>query len=123
MARFRLTSPRIKVAENDVERACLDFLRWRRYRPVRLHSGLLKTPDGRWIRVGEPGLPDYIVAHGKVPCFFLEVKRPGGHLSAEQQTKISELCQSYGLAAVVVDGVEALAAWVKQHEADHATRG
>jgi hypothetical protein len=52
MPRFRLTPPNPKLVENDVERACLDVLRIRGYRPVRLHSGLLRTPDGRWLRVG-----------------------------------------------------------------------
>src|SRR5215813_10342973 len=55
MKRFRLTSPRVKLVENDVERACVDLLRLRGYYVVRLQSGLFRTPDGRWIRIGEPG--------------------------------------------------------------------
>ena len=51
MKRFRLTAPRVKLAENDVERAAIDLLRLKGYYVVRLQSGLLKTPDGRWIRV------------------------------------------------------------------------
>ena len=43
MARFRLTGDKLKLSENDVERACLDLLRYRRFYPVRLNSGKFKT--------------------------------------------------------------------------------
>ena len=79
MSRFRLTSPpKPKLSENDVERACLDVLRYRGYRPVRVPAGKYRTPDGqRWVQIGEPGMPDYVIQQ-----FFLEVKRPGGRVVA-----------------------------------------
>jgi hypothetical protein len=48
MPRFRLTSPpKPKLSENDVERTCLDVLRYRGYRPVRVPAGKYRTPDGQ----------------------------------------------------------------------------
>ena len=119
---FRLTAPILRLSENDVERQCLDVLQRRGYRPQRQNSGLLVTPErlcpecrakARWIRVGEPGLPDYIVVKHD---FYLEVKRPNGVLSPQQQLKILELEQGWGLKVAVIDSVEALAAWLEHHE-------
>jgi hypothetical protein len=115
MRRFRLKSPP-RLTENDVERACLDLLRLRGYWVIRQQSGLFKTPDGRWIRLGETGLPDYAAIHSRFPGFLLEVKRPGTGPSPEQETKINQLRMGYSLAIGVVDSVEALLQWLNQHE-------
>ena len=112
MSRFRLTSSRITLTENDVERQCIDLLRLKGYYVVRLQSGLLKTPDGRWIRVGEPGLPDYVCVKRD---FFLEVKRPWGKLSGAQVNKIFEL-EACGYAVAAIDSVERLATWLADYE-------
>src|SRR5262245_44856852 len=100
MKRFRLTSPRVKLVENDVEKACVDLLRLRGYYVVRLQSGLLKTPDGRWIRVGERGLPDYACLKHD---FFLEVKAPGKLPTGAQIEKAIELEKCYRIAVATVD--------------------
>src|SRR5262245_28945840 len=113
MKRFRLTSPRIKLAENDVERACVDLLRLRGYYAGRLQSGVFRTPDGRWIRIGEPGLPDYCCLKRD---FFLEVKAPKRKLSAAQVDKIFELEAAHRIAVATIDSVERLAAWLDEHE-------
>jgi len=111
---FELTSPRLN--ENDIEAQCLGLL-WRRgYYPVRLNSGLFKTADNRWVRVGERGLPDYIAIHERYRGFFLEVKRPGGKLSEDQQIKIRNLRHAYHLRVAAVDSVETLHAWLNEHE-------
>ena len=110
MARFRLTSPRVKVKERDVKRACLDILRYRGFLPIPLTVGLFKTPDGRYVRIGEPGLPDVVVAR-----FFVELKRPGGELSSEQVAKIREF-ECYGVPTVVPDSPEALVAWLAEYQ-------
>jgi hypothetical protein len=119
MARFRLRPNEFKPSENDVERACKDLLYLRGYRPLRENSGLFPTPDSlcdqcrakaRWVRVGEPGMPDY-----SIPRFMMEVKRPGGKLSAEQEAKIFEL-EIHGVRVAVVDSAEALLAWLEAYE-------
>lgn len=120
MARFRLTSPKIELSENEVEKQCLDVLRLNRFSPLRLQSGLFIAPDReviqalkrlsvrpRWITIGERGIPDYVI-----PAFFLEVKRPGGELSPEQTQKIWELEKIWGLQTIVIDNVAELIAWL-----------
>jgi hypothetical protein len=108
---FRLEPPPPPV-ENDVKRACLALLRrlgyWARRHPV----GKYKTPDGRWIQIGEEGEPDWIVLHSSLPGFLLELKRPGGVLSPVQHRKIAQLKNGYRLAVAVVDSSRALADWL-----------
>jgi len=116
---FRLTAPKIKLVENDVEKACLDLLRLKDYYPIRLQSGLLKTPDGRWLRVGEPGLPDYVIVKHD---FFLEVKAPGGKLSEAQIAKIFEIEKVRRIPVATVDSVEHLAAWLDALKKERAGR-
>jgi hypothetical protein len=111
-----LTAP-LPLAENDVERACLDLLRLRGYWISRQHVGRFRTIDGRWIVIGEKGLPDYIVIHAKYPGFLLEVKRQsGGVLSAEQIVKIQQLTLGYRLRVAVVTSSQELQDWLTRHE-------
>jgi hypothetical protein len=117
-ARFQLKAPKVRLSENNVEGACLDILRLRGYLVLRQESGLFKTPDGRWIRVGQKGLPDYAALHGQHLSFLLEVKRPGGKLSPDQSRKIQEISLAYRVPVVVVDSAAALGAWLNEHEAN-----
>jgi hypothetical protein len=73
----------LKLSENHVRTACLDVLRAHQWWPIRQHVGRFKTPDQRWVTIGEVGDPDYVVI--KAPSFFLETKKPGGILSDEQR--------------------------------------
>ena len=114
---FRLTSPKVKLVENDVERACIDLLRARGYYVVRLQSGLFKTPDGRWIRVGEPGLPDYACLKHD---FFMECKRPNAKPSPAQIEKVFQLEAAYKIKVATVDRVEHLARWLDEYEKEKA---
>ena len=119
MARFRLRPPKVRLVENDVEKQCLDILRYRGFNPVRLHSGRFLAPgrlcdecraSARWLTIGEPGIPDYVI-----PRFFLETKRPGADLSDAQKKKIWELEKMWDLRTVVVDNVDLLIAWLDQN--------
>ena len=125
MSRFRLTSPRVKLVENDVEKVCIELLRLRGYYVVRLQVGKFLMPDEavlrtlkqagiqpRWIPIGEPGLPDYVcIKHD----FFLETKRPGGKLLATQMEKAIELAANR-IAVATIDSVEHLAKWLDERE-------
>jgi hypothetical protein len=116
-APFRLKPPpKPRLSENEIERSCLDILRLRGYLVLRQQSGLFKTPDGRWIRLGEKGIPDYAAVHRLHPGFLLEVKRPGGQLSPDQQNKIQEYRVCHRIAVAVIDSVEALSEWLNEHE-------
>lgn len=115
--RFRLTPPRLRLSENDVESACIDLLRLRGYWVVRLHAGVFRSTDGRrWITGVPKGTPDYAALHHKRPAFLLEVKRPGAKPSPEQETKHFEIRLGYRIAIAVVDSVDTLAGWLDHHE-------
>lgn len=120
---FRLT-PQGKpvLTENDVETACLDLLLRRRWYPVRLQSGLFRTVDGRWLRIGAPGIQDYVVVHEIYPAFFMETKRPRGKLTEKQIRKAWEISTAYRLAVTKVDTLEALIEWLQEHERKAAAR-
>jgi hypothetical protein len=108
---FKLRAQKLKLVENDVKKACVDLLGAHGYKALRQQSGGLRTPDGRWITVGEPGLPDYAI-----PAFMVETKRPGARLSEVQQKKIWELENLWKVEVAVVDRVEALAEWLRERE-------
>ena len=75
MSRFRLTPPRVKLVENDVERACVDLLRLKGYYVVRLRERPAqdsRRPLDPRRRTGPAGLRC-------VKSTFPEVKRPGGN--------------------------------------------
>src|SRR5579862_1584869 len=111
---FRLKSPRLQLSENDVEEQCLAVLGLRGYKVIRLHVGRFKTADGRWLTIGEVGLPDYIAVHRKYPAFFLEVKRPGKEASPEQVRKHREL-QLQGFDVSTLSDIRGLKDWLEQH--------
>jgi hypothetical protein len=113
---FRLRPP-LALSENDVERACLDLLRVRGYWAARQHVGAFRTPGGDWVRIGEKGVPDYLVLHGRYRGFLMEVKRQsGGVLSPEQAFKIQQLTLGYRLRVAVVTSSKELADWLQDHE-------
>ena len=112
--KLRPSKPR-PLIENDVERQCLDALRWRLWHPERLHAGTFKTLDGRYITGHPKGTPDYVVIHAVFPAFYLEVKRPGQKPSPDQEHKHAEL-HLYRLAVVTVDSYQTLLAWLAEHE-------
>lgn len=114
---FRLKPPPApKLIEKHVVDACVDYLRLRGYWPTRSQSALVKTVDGRFLRLGEPGIPDYTFTHGRHLGFLLEFKRPGGALTPIQEQKIAELRAGYGLRIAVISSVEGLIAWLEAHE-------
>lgn len=123
MARFNLTSQKFQLSENDVEKQCLDLLWARGYYPVRVAAGRYIMPDRevleacrkcgvtpRWQTVAEPGFPDYVI-----PGWCMEVKRPGGKLSTEQQLKIMDLERTRNIPCPVVESLDGLIDWLAHH--------
>lgn len=118
MRPFKL-SPPPPLRERDVISACLDLLRYKGYFPIRVHSGLFKTLDGRILRMGEPGIPDYACVHERYPGFLLETKRPGKVPTPDQEKKAQEIRLGYHLAVAAADDVAALARWIDKHESNY----
>jgi hypothetical protein len=116
MPRFRLKSPRVKLVENDIEKACADFLNLHGYRLERLHAGRFKTLDGRYITGAEPGTPDWVAIHGRHRAFYLETKAPGGALSDSQAWMHRVLTAGYRLQVATIDDATELERWLHAHE-------
>jgi hypothetical protein len=91
------------LSEKEVTKTCLDWLRSRRWHPIRLNSGLLSTPDGRRIRIGTKGLLDWIVLRGEVYC-LLEMKATGKKPS-EDQEEFMRFCAANKMPAIWADGL------------------
>ena len=112
---FRLTPP--PISESDVIAGCKTVLALHRYWLVRLHAGVFQTLDGiRKIRGVTKGTPDYACLHGFYRNFLLEVKRPGGVLSPDQELQISLLRRNFELPIVVVETVDQLCNFLAKHE-------
>ena len=115
MTRFRLKSPCVKLVENDVEKACADFLSLRGYRLERLHAGRFYM-DGHFINGAEPGTPDWVCVHPMHTGFYLEAKGPGGGLSPAQVWMHRVLSAGWRLHVAVIGDVAELAEWLREHE-------
>ena len=115
--RFRLKGQRVITSESDVAKAVVDLLRYRGYYVIRLQVGTFQAPGGKgWVKIGEPGLPDYVAIHAKHPGFFIETKRTGAKPSEAQLSKHIELTRFYRLPVVTVDNVQTLVNWLGTHE-------
>lgn len=112
---WRLTAP--KPSENDVEAGCKTILSLHNYWVIRLHAGVFQTLDGRrHVHGVKKGTPDYACLHERHRGFLLEVKRPGGALSLDQEREIEYLELIFHLPVVVVESVEDLSFFLAQHE-------
>ena len=112
---FKLTPP--SLSENDVEAQCMTILQLHSYLVIRLHAGVYQTLDGaRYVHGVPKGTPDYACLHETHRNFLLEVKRPKGQLSPEQEVQIAMIRQRFKLAIVVVESVEQFCTWLARHE-------
>jgi hypothetical protein len=112
---FRLAAP--QPAEKDVVAGCKTILGLHNYLVIRLHAGVYETLDGqRRIRGVPKGTPDYACLHEVHRNFLLEVKRPGGALSHDQEIQIELLKIQYRLPVAVVETVDQLCDFLAKHE-------
>jgi hypothetical protein len=112
---FRLSPP--AISEDDVEAGCLTILEMHNYFVVRMHAGVFKTlDDRRHIHGVKRGTPDYACLHERHRGFLLEVKRPGGALSVDQQCQIEILKLRFRLPIAVVESADELCNFLAGHE-------
>jgi len=84
MTMKRVVLRRLKLTEAQVTKQCIDFLIAEGWRCIRLNSGLFQRPGGKVrVRIGEPGMPDYVCFLGD-QYFFLEFKGANGRLRENQ---------------------------------------
>lgn len=97
----------LKLSEKQVTSQCVGWLRTQRYFCVRLNSGLMTTPAGRRIRIGEKALPDWAVFHHN-NGWLLELKATGKRPSLEQAEMHRTLKVKHGIEVIWADSLERL---------------
>lgn len=89
--------------ESAIQKAILDYLRFRGHLGVRFNNIPVTTPEGRKIPVRQPGVSDILGCQKGTGRFFaLEVKRPGKEPSLAQSGFLSSVIAAGGIGAVVV---------------------
>jgi hypothetical protein len=87
--------------EQGIQRAILDYLRWRGIPCYKHQNAGIRKPDGSYIPTHTRGVSDIIGCLPKTGRFLaIEVKRPGGKPTLEQQQFIDTINQAGGLAFV-----------------------
>jgi hypothetical protein len=87
--------------EQGIQRAILDFLRWRGIPCYKHQDAGIRKPDGGYIPTRARGVSDIIGCIPKTGRFLaIEVKRPGNKPTAEQQQFIDTINGAGGLAFV-----------------------
>lgn len=71
----------------------------------RMNSGVLKTVDGRAVRVGAPGMPDLLFLGDKGVTVWLEVKTATGRVT-ERQARFIDMLDGLGHRCAVVRSVD-----------------
>jgi hypothetical protein len=96
--------------EQSIQRAILEYLRWRGIPCYKHQNAGLRKPDGSDIRTHTRGVSDIIGCMPETGRFLaIGLKRPGGKATPEQQQFIDTINGAGGLAFVArsVDEVEA----------------
>ncbi len=97
---------KLKLTEAQVTQQCKEYLQAKGYTCIRLQSGLVNLPGDRKMRVGTPGLPDWVVVKGR-NCFFMELKATGKKPNVNQDLWMG-LADQRGIACLWVDSLEML---------------
>jgi hypothetical protein len=76
-----------RLKEQDIQKTLLDYLRLKKVVCWKNRSVGIMKPDGRYIPVpaAEKGVSDIVGCMPGGRMVAIEVKRPGGHVSPDQQ--------------------------------------
>jgi hypothetical protein len=100
--------------EQGIQRAVLDYLRWKGIPCYKHQNAGIRKPDGGYIPTHTRGVSDIIGCIPKTGRFLaIEVKRPGNKPTAEQQQFIDTINAAGGLAFVArsVEEVDEALGW------------
>src|SRR5690348_4900051 len=87
--------------EQSIQRAILEYLRWRHIPCYKHQNAGIRKPDGGYIPTHTRGVSDIIGLLPPTGRFLaIEVKRPGGKATQEQQHFIDTINAAGGLAFV-----------------------
>lgn len=98
----------LRLSENDVRRAIVDFLKAQGWTVLRLQSGVFQRPgSSARITIGEVNMPDYCAVSAVIRpgVMFIETKAEGKRPTAGQRKRIDELIED-GFVAVWFDGFD-----------------
>ena len=110
------------VSEKNIQNAIIIYLEYKKIFHYRQNTGALATPTGGFIRYGTTGAPDIVcVIAGKY--VGLEVKKPGGKLSAGQKLfseKLKNAGGDYHVVCSIDDAIEVIKSYENLHKViDH----
>ena len=89
------------MLEQHIQKQILDYLRYRGIPCYKHQNAGIRKPDGSYIPTHTRGVSDIIGCMPKTGRFLaIEVKRPGGKATPEQQHFIDTINQAGGLAFV-----------------------
>lgn len=96
----------MKPKESENQKAIRELLEWKGWKVIRLNTGAFpiydkKTGRTRYMRTGAKGLPDLLALKETYPPLFLEIKRSGGKVSADQENMINLINQTTARATVL----------------------
>lgn len=87
--------------EKQIQRAVLDFLRYKRIFCWKQHNAGIQKANGRYIPAGMVGVSDIMGVMPDGRFLAVEIKRPGGKVSPSQQIFLDNVRRNRGLAWVV----------------------
>lgn len=107
------TSKSETAKEKDIQKSCLDWLRWKGYIAVKFNSSIFvgsKGKEGRFIKSPQVGVSDILACSPTGQFVAIEVKRPGNIASEDQLAFLRSIRKNGGLAFVVygIDDLEKL---------------
>ena len=89
------------MLEQDIQKQILNWLRWKGIPCYKHQNAGIRKPDGSYIPTHTRGVSDIIGCLPKTGRFLaIEVKRPGGKPTPEQQQFIDTINAAGGLAFV-----------------------
>lgn len=105
------------MTESELQKACLDLLESlrRRGKPIlatRTNAGRIRTPEGRWIKLCDPGWGDITACIGG-NAVMIECKKPRHGLQKNDQKFVQGLWERAGGTYLLVNNLEVLRGYLK----------
>jgi len=94
------------VKEQDIQKACIDYLKLRGIFCYKINNVGVKKPNGSYIPAQTKGIPD-LVLHYKGHVHYIEFKAPKGKMS-EHQELFQDQCMNDGINYMVIRSVDEL---------------
>jgi len=95
----------LQATEAQIQQSIIQYLTLKGWHVLRQNAGALLNPQGRPVRMGEPGTPDLLAIKDGQPPLFVEVKRPGKRPTPIQAAMAARLT-AHGARCLVATSVE-----------------